>query len=83
MRYFLIAGEASGDLLASQLMRGILNNDPSAEFEYWGGDAMAEIAPGLKQHYKDIAIMGFLEVLLKIREIKGNINRCKSHILNF
>jgi len=83
MRYFLIAGEASGDLLASQLMRGILNNEPSAEFEYWGGDAMAEIAPGLKQHYKDIAIMGFLEVLLKIREIKGNINRCKSHILNF
>jgi lipid-A-disaccharide synthase len=83
MKYFLIAGEASGDALAASLMEGILHEDPDAAFQYWGGDAMQKIAPGLMQHFKDITIMGFIEVLLRIREVFGNLKRCQSHVLEF
>lgn len=83
MKYFLIAGEASGDALAASLMEGILHEDPKASFAYWGGDAMQKIAPGLLQHYKDITIMGFVEVLMRIREVFGNLKRCQADVLTF
>ena len=78
MKYFLIAGEASGDLLGASLMQGILAKDPDAEFAFWGGDKMAAVAPGLLQHFKDITIMGFVEVLLNIRTIQANMRRCEA-----
>ena len=83
MKYFLIAGEASGDLLGASLMKGILAKDPQAEFNYWGGDEMEKVAPGLCMHYKNNSIMGFVEVLLNIRTIKQNMNLCKSQILAY
>ncbi len=83
MKYFLIAGEASGDALAASLMAGILKEDSEASFAYWGGDAMQKIAPGLLQHYKDITMMGFVEVLMRLREVLGNLKRCQADVLNF
>lgn len=83
MKYFLIAGEASGDMLGADLMEGILLNDPGAEFQFWGGDLMLGKAPGLLMHYRDVSIMGFVEVLLKIRTIQNNMKLCKQQILDF
>jgi lipid-A-disaccharide synthase len=83
LKYFLIAGEASGDLLGASLMEGILAKDPAAEFAFWGGDNMAAVAPGLLQHFKDISIMGFVEVLLKIRTIQANMKRCEAQFSNY
>jgi len=83
MKYFLIAGEASGDLLGASLMEGILLKDHQAEFQFWGGDEMSKKSPGLLQHYRDIAIMGFVEVLMNIRTIKGNLDRCKKQIVSY
>lgn len=83
MKYFLIAGEASGDMLGASLMEGILAKDPQAEFQFWGGDKMAEVAPGLMQHYKDITIMGFVEVLLNLKTIKANLKRCEEQFSSY
>ena len=123
MRYYLIAGEASGDLHGSNLMKGIYAEDPQAEIRFWGGDLMAEVwesaecsptgsgcgftdnpshsraagpspcgqggstvcetasAAGLVRHYKDGAVMGFIEVLAKARKLLGNVSFCKKDIL--
>ncbi|HPH00651.1 MAG TPA: lipid-A-disaccharide synthase, partial [Tenuifilaceae bacterium] len=67
MRYFIVAGEASGDLHASNLMRGIKAKDSSAEFRFFGGDLMKAQGGTLVKHYRDMAFMGFLEVLLNLR----------------
>lgn len=83
MKYFIIAGEASGDLHGANLMKAIKKADANAQFNFWGGDNMQAEAPGLLAHQKDIAIMGFVEVVLKIRTILGNISKCKEQILNF
>ncbi|MCG9880511.1 MAG: lipid-A-disaccharide synthase [Bacteroidia bacterium] len=83
MKYFLIAGEASGDLLGASLMEGIVAKDPHAEFQFWGGDKMAAVAPGLLQHYKDITIMGFVEVLLNLKTIKANLKRCEEQFSSY
>lgn len=83
MKYFIIAGEASGDLHGANLMKAIKKADANAKFNFWGGDNMQAEAPGLLVHQKDIAIMGFVEVVLKIRTILGNISKCKKQILNF
>ena len=83
MKYFLITGEASGDLLGASLMEGILAKDPAAEFAFWGGDKMAEVAPGMLQHFKDITIMGFVEVLLNIRTIQANMKRCEAQFSTY
>jgi lipid-A-disaccharide synthase len=83
MKYFIIAGEASGDLHGSNLLKAIKKQDPHAEFAFWGGDLMKAEAPGLLKHYKEVAIMGFLEVLMKLNTIKANINTCKQQITNF
>lgn len=80
MKYFIIAGEASGDLHGGNLMKAIKQQDPRAEFQFWGGDAMAEQAQGLLKHYKEVAIMGFVEVLMNLRTIFSNINTCKQQI---
>ena len=64
MKYFIIAGEASGDLHGANLMKAIKKADANAQFNFWGGDNMQAEAPGLLAHQKDIAIMGFVEVVL-------------------
>ena len=121
MRYYIIAGEASGDLHGSNLMKGIYAEDPSAEIRFWGGDLMDEVhqtlgggmecrnratplaagggahevggvvstphAPaegsGLVRHYKDGAVMGFVEVLAKARRLLGNVSFCKKDIIEW
>lgn len=83
MRYFIIAGEASGDLHGSNLIRSIKQTDRHAEFNFWGGDLMKAEAEGLLVHYKDVTIMGFVEVLFNLRTIFKNISTCKQQILAF
>ena len=105
MRYYIIAGEASGDLHGSNLMKGIYAEDPQAEIRFWGGDLMesvwAESEPvspgagvggvvsetalpsGLVRHYKDGAIIGFVEVFVKARMLLGNVSFCKKDILQW
>lgn len=83
MRYFIIAGEASGDLHGSNLMRSIKQADGNAEFNFWGGDLMKAEADGLLVHYKDVTIMGFVEVLFNLRTIFKNLSTCKEQILAF
>ena len=61
MKYYLIVGEASGDLHASNLMKALQAKDPKAEFRFWGGDLMAAAGGSLVKHYKDMAYMGFIE----------------------
>jgi lipid-A-disaccharide synthase len=80
MKYFLIAGEASGDLHGANLIAAIKQKDPSAIFNYWGGDRMQAQAPGLLNHYKDVTIMGFVEVLLNLNKIFSNLRLCKAQI---
>ena len=83
MRYYIIAGEASGDLHGSNLIKGIIAEDPQAEIRYWGGNLMAaaEGGKGLVRHYKDGAVMGFVEVLAKAGRLLGNVSFCKKDIL--
>ena len=81
MKYYIIAGEASGDLHASNLMRELNKRDASADFRCWGGDLMEEQGGMLVKHYRDLAFMGFFEVLLNIRTILRNMRFCKKDIL--
>jgi lipid-A-disaccharide synthase len=81
MRYFLIAGEKSGDLHGANLVRELLKADPGAETECWGGDQMHASGAKLLMHYRNTAYMGFVEVLKNIRNIKKNISLCKSQIM--
>ncbi|MDR3184695.1 MAG: lipid-A-disaccharide synthase [Prevotellaceae bacterium] len=81
MTYYLIAGEASGDLHGSNLMRGLKQADPAARFRFWGGDLMAAQGGDLVKHYKSTAVMGFMEVLTKLRAVLRNIRFCKKDIL--
>lgn len=83
MKYYIIAGEASGDLHGSNLMKAILKKDPNAEFRFWGGDLMQNVGGTLVKHYKDLAFMGFLEVLKNIKTILKNIKFCKQDIKNY
>jgi len=83
MKYYIIAGEASGDLHASNLMKELKGIDPSAEFRCWGGDLMKSQGAKLVKHYRDLAFMGFIEVLANIRTVLNNIKFCKNDILNY
>ncbi|MBN2173328.1 MAG: lipid-A-disaccharide synthase [Bacteroidales bacterium] len=83
MKYYIIAGEASGDLHASNLMKGLKKLDPSAAFRCWGGDLMAAQGGQLVKHYRDLAFMGFVEVVANIKTITANIRFCKQDILNY
>lgn len=81
MNYYIIAGEASGDLHASNLMKELKLLDKDAQFRCWGGDLMKAQGADLVKHYKDLAFMGFTEVLMNIRTIFKNIDLCKKDIL--
>lgn len=83
MTYFLVAGEASGDLHGSNLIRELMKADPGSKFRCWGGDKMQEAGADLLMHYREHAIMGFVNVLLKLRKILRNISLCKRQILDF
>lgn len=90
MKYYIIAGEASGDLHGSNLMKGIYSQDSEAVIRFWGGDLMNEVflkheatGGGLVRHYKEGAIMGFWEVFTHAGKLLGNIGRCKKDILSW
>lgn len=83
MKYYIIAGEASGDLHGSNLMKGILIEDPQADIRFWGGDLMNSVYPGLVRHYKEGAVMGFVEVLAKAGRLLKNVKFCKQDILTW
>jgi lipid-A-disaccharide synthase len=80
MKYYIIAGEASGDLHGSNLMKALLREDLNAEFRFWGGDLMQQVSGSLVKHYKDLAFMGFLEVIMNLRTITKNLTFCKQDI---
>ncbi|WP_276858283.1 lipid-A-disaccharide synthase [Bacteroides fluxus] len=81
MKYYLIVGEASGDLHASHLMAALKGEDPQAEFRFFGGDMMAAVGGTMVKHYKELAYMGFIPVLLHLRTIFANMKRCKEDIV--
>ena len=81
MKYYLIVGEASGDLHASHLMAALKEEDPRAEFRFFGGDMMAAVGGTMVKHYKELAYMGFIPVLLHLRTIFANMKRCKEDIV--
>jgi lipid-A-disaccharide synthase len=85
MRYYLIAGEASGDLHGANLMKGILKADPEAQFRFWGGDRMAEVggAKGLAKHYRQTSFFGVADVLKHLRTIFSQLDECKRDVDNF
>ena len=83
MRYYVIAGEASGDLHGSNLMKELAVADSDAQFRYFGGDLMQQVGGNLVKHYREMAFMGFLDVLLNIRTIKRNMDFCKKDLLQF
>lgn len=83
MRYYIIAGEASGDLHGSNLIKGIREIDSSAQIRCWGGDLMKEAGAELVKHYKEGAIMGFVEVVANLGKLAKNLNDCKNDIINY
>ena len=80
MKYYLIAGEASGDLHASNLMVALKQQDAAAEFRFFGGDLMQAVGGTLVKHYREMAYMGFIPVLLHARTILRNLRDCKEDI---
>lgn len=83
MKYYIIAGEASGDLHGSNLMKAILYKDKDADIRFWGGDLMKAAGGTLVKHYKELAFMGFIEVLMNVSTIFKNISFCKKDIADF
>ena len=89
MKYYIIAGEASGDLHGSNLMKGLYAEDPQADIRFWGGDLMTEVwslnqsGTGLVRHYKEGAVMGFVEVIAKAGRLLKNVDFCKKDILSW
>lgn len=83
MKYYIIAGEASGDLHASNLMKALKHEETHTRFRFWGGDLMEEVGGTLVKHYKDLAFMGFTEVVMNLRTILNNIRFCKKDILEY
>ena len=81
MKYYLIVGEASGDLHASHLMAALKQEDPRAEFRFLGGDLMAAVGGKPVKHYRELAYMGFIPVLLHLRTIFANMRLCKEDIV--
>ncbi len=81
MKYYIIAGEPSGDLHASFLMKELKNQDPNAEFRCWGGELMQKEGGDLVKHYEELAFMGFVEVALNLKTILNNLVVCKTDIL--
>ena len=81
MKYYLIVGEASGDLHASNLMRALKERDFEADFRFFGGDLMSAVGGTRVKHYKELAYMGFIPVLLHLRTIFANMDKCKQDIV--
>lgn len=83
MKYYIIAGEASGDLHGANLIASLKKKDPHAKIRAWGGNLMKKQGANLVKHYRDLAFMGFVEVLLNLRTILRNLSFCKKDILKF
>ena len=83
MKYYIIAGEASGDLHGSNLIKELKKRDPRADIRCWGGDLMQAAGGHLVRNYKDLAFMGFTEVLMNLRTIFRNMDFCKKDILEY
>ena len=83
MKYYLIVGEASGDLHASNLMRALNEQDAQADFRFFGGDLMSAVGGTRVKHYKELAYMGFIPVLLHLRTIFKNMDKCKKDIVQW
>ena len=83
MKYYIIAGEASGDLHGANLMKALFKEDPNATIRFWGGDLMQNVGGVLIKHYKELAFMGFVEVLFHLKTILNNIKFCKKDIADF
>lgn len=85
MKYYLIAGEASGDLHGSNLMKGLLKSDPDAVFRFWGGDKMASVggAGNLAKHYKKASFFGVTEVIKNLGTVLSQLRECKEDVANF
>ena len=83
MKYYIIAGEASGDLHGSNLMKALYQEDAAANIRFWGGDLMQNVGGALVKHYRDLSFMGFLEVVLNLKTILNNIAFCKTDIEKF
>lgn len=83
MKYYIIAGEASGDLHGSNLMKALFEQDKEAEIRFWGGDLMQAVGGKLVKHYRELAFMGFAEVVMNLKTILSNIRKCKADIEKF
>jgi lipid-A-disaccharide synthase len=83
MKYYIIAGEASGDLHGSNLMKELFAQDNNADIRFWGGDLMQSVGGTLVKHYKELAFMGFAEVVFNLKTILNNIKFCKQDIEQF
>jgi len=83
MKYYIIAGEASGDLHGSNLMKALYKEDPAADIRFWGGDLMQNVGGTIVKHYSELAFMGFVEVVMNLNTILNNIKICKSDIEKF
>jgi len=83
LKYYIIAGEASGDLHGSNLMKALLKEDNNADIRFWGGDLMSEVGGTLVMHYKERAFMGFIEVIMNLRKVLGFIKFCKKDIAEY
>lgn len=83
MRYYLVAGEASGDLHGSNLMKELKLADRNSEFRFFGGDLMQAVGGELVKHYREMAFMGFVNVVLNIKTINRNLNFCKADLIKF
>lgn len=83
MKYYIIAGEASGDLHGSNLMKALYKEDTNADIRFWGGDLMQNVGGTLVKHYRELAFMGFAEVVMNLKTILNNIKFCKSDIEKF
>ena len=83
MKYYLIAGEASGDLHGSNLMKDLKKFDKDAQFRFFGGDLMQAVGQNLIKHYREMAFMGVFDVLFNLRTIKKNLSQCKKDITEY
>ena len=83
MKYYLIAGERSGDFHAARLMQELQQQDPAADFRFWGGDQMLAQGGELVRHYQDLAIMGFWEAATSILKFRGYLKDCQKDLLEF
>ncbi|MUU78843.1 lipid-A-disaccharide synthase [Winogradskyella endarachnes] len=83
MKYYIISGEASGDLHGSNLMKALFKQDQQANIRFWGGDLMQHVGGEMVMHYKERQFMGFAEVILNLRKVLGHIKFCKTDIEKF